>query len=169
MKVCYFILLFIILCGLKLNAQNPFEIDSVSYSYFNGITRHKQIINNFRIINRSNEEYLTWISLIPTHNKTNAELIYDFFRKRKGDFSFIDIMNEDLLYNSINIGFTFMKRILPNEEFSYYIAKTDSISTFYQDRIVVINKNEVEHHLKMEIKENYFFPFSSIFLIENNF
>lgn len=77
-----------ILCTLGVSAQCPIEIDTVSYRYYNGITEQEQIIDNYRIINHSDEEYLTWVSLIPANDKSNNELMHDFFKKRKGDFTF---------------------------------------------------------------------------------
>jgi hypothetical protein len=153
-------------CNLELNAQSPLQIDIVSYNYFNGITGHKQTIDNYKITNNSNEEYLTWLSLVPVNNKSNIELIRDFFKVRKGDFNYVEIMYDEFVNMSIDIGYTFIRKISSSETFSYIIAKTNSNSTFYQDRIVVIKKNEVEQCLKLCIEERYFFQLSSIFLTE---
>ncbi len=155
-------------CDLELNAQCQLQIDTVSFSYFNGITEQNQTIDNYKIINNSNEEYLTWVSLVPTSNKSNVELIRDFFKKRKGDFNLIEMINENLLNDkSISIGYSFIKNILSGDTFSYFIAKTNTNSTFYQDRIVVIKKKEVEQYLNMQIERKYYFPLTSIFLTEN--
>ena len=71
-----------IFCNLALNAQCEICIDGVSFNYYNGITKHSQTIDNYRITNNSNEEYLTWIALTPNKGKTNVELVHDFFKKR---------------------------------------------------------------------------------------
>lgn len=165
--IIYIFLSFFILCNLEINAQCLLQVDTVSYSYFNGITRHKQIIDKYKITNNSNEEYLTWVSLVPINNKSNTELIRDFFKVRKGDFNYIEIMYEEFFNMSIDIGYTFIKQIPPNETFSYFIAKTDSKSTFYQDRIVILSKKEIEQCLRLQIEEKYFFTLPSIFLTEN--
>ncbi|MCL1937501.1 MAG: hypothetical protein FWF52_03780 [Candidatus Azobacteroides sp.] len=164
--IIYIFFSIFIFCNLELNAQCLLQIDTVSFSYFNGITEQEQTIDNYKITNNSNEEYLTWVSLIPTKSKSNIELIHDFFMKRKGDFNLIEMINENLLDDkSINIGYSFIKNIFPRDTFFYFIAKTNPNSTFYQDRIVIIKKKEVEQYLNMQIEEKYFFIFTNIFLI----
>jgi hypothetical protein len=150
----------------NLNAQCKLKIDTVSFGYFNGLTKQVQKIDNYKITNNSKEEYLTWVSLVPIGNKSNIALIRDFFIKIKGDFNLIGMINENLLNDNLmcEIGYTFIKNILPGEAFSYIIAKTDSNSTFYQDRIVIIKKKEVEMYLNMQIKKKYFSPLNSIVL-----
>ena len=154
-------------CAMDLNAQCQIHTDTISFCYFNGITEQTQIIDNYQITNNSNEEYLTWVSLVPTNNKSNIELIQDFFKKRKGDFSLIEMMYENLLDEGpINIGYSFIKNITAGKTFSYFIAKTDIKSNLYQGRIVLIKKKEVEQYLKIQIDEKYFFKLPSIFLTE---
>lgn len=163
----YIFLLAFLFCTVDLNAQCQIHIDTVSFSYYNGITGQLQIIDNYQITNNSNEEYLTWISLVSTNNKSNIELIRDFFKKRKGDFSWLELLYENLLEEQpISIGYSFIKNITAGKTFSYIIAKSDTNSTLYKDRIVVISKKEVEQYLKMQIAEKYFFQLSSIFLTE---
>ena len=168
MKTVIYIFLFVFTaCNLQLNAQCQLQIDTVSYSYFNGITGQIQIIDSYKITNNSNDEYLTWVSLVLANNKSNVELAHDFFYIRKGDFNLIEMINENLLNEkSISVGYSFIKNIMSGETFSYFIAKTNSNSTHYQDRIVTIKKKDVEQYLKFQIEEKYFFPLSSIFLIE---
>lgn len=152
---------------MDLNGQCQIHIDTVSFRYYNGITAQAQIIDNYQITNNSNEDYLTWVSLVPTNNKSNIDLIHDFFKKRKGDFSLMEMIYEKLLDEQpISIGYSFIKNIAIGETFSYFIAKTDTISTFYQDRIVIIKRKEVEEYLRMKIEKKYFFQLTSIFLTE---
>jgi hypothetical protein len=154
-------------CTMNLNAQCQIQIDTISFCYFNGITEQTQIIDKYQITNNSNEDYLTWISLVPKNNKSNIELTHDFFKKRKGDFNLIEAMYENLLDGRpIIIGYSFIKNIAVGETFSYFIAKTEIKSNFYQGRIVLIKKKEVEQYLRMQIHEKYFFKLPSIFLTE---
>lgn len=165
--IIYIFLSAFLFCTMDLNAQCQIHIDTVSFCYFNGITAQTQIIDNYQIINNSNEDYLTWVSLIPTNNKSNIELIRDFFKKRKGDFSLMEMIYENLLDEQpISIGYSFIKNIAAGETFSYCIAKTDTNSTLYQDRIVIVRRKEVEKYLKMQIEKKYFFQLTSIFLTE---
>jgi hypothetical protein len=150
---------------LGLNAQCRLRIDTVSSYYFNGLIQQGQKIEIYKMTNNTMEEYLTWVSIIPVEHKSHSELIRDYFIKQKGDFNLIEMINEDLLKDkTINIGYSFIKNILPKEAFSYMIVKNDSNSTFYQDRIVIIKKKEVELYLNMQIKKKYFSPLKSIIL-----
>lgn len=165
--IIYIFLSAFLFCIMDLNAQCQIHIDTVSFRYYNGITAQTQIIYNYQITNNSNEDYFTWVSLIPTNNKSNIELIRDFFKKRKGDFRLIEMINEDMLDEQpISIGYSFIKNIAAGETFSYYIAKTDTKSTLYKDRIVVVKRKEVEECLKMHIEKKYFFQLPSIFLTD---
>lgn len=62
-----------------------------------------------------------------------------------------------------SIGYSFVKNIAVGKTFSYFIPKADS--KFYQERIVLIKKKEVEKYLRMQIDEQYFFKLSCVFLI----
>ena len=75
------------LVGMKIKAQNEIHVDTIPFCYFNGITKQAQNINEIQVTNNSSEDYLTWISLVPINNKSNNDLIYDFFKKKKGDFN----------------------------------------------------------------------------------
>ncbi len=168
MKTIFSFFSILMLCILDLNAQNQLQIDTVSYCYFNGLTEQRQKIDTYKITNNSNDEYLTWVSIVPVNHKSHQELIRDYFIRQKGDFNLIGMMNDDLLNDkTINIGYSFIKNVLSGEIFSYIIAKTSSNSTFYQDRIVIIKKKEVEQYLDMQIEKKYLSPLKSIFLIEN--
>ena len=126
-------------CAMNLNAQSPIEIDTVSLRYVNGFTNQHEIVDEYRMTNHSNEEYITWVSLEPTNDKSNIELVHDFFKKIKGDFSYIQAMYEELLDNRPSI-------------------------TGYSERIVLMKGSEVEQYLRLQIEEKYFFKPSSIVL-----
>lgn len=153
---------------ITLDAQCQIHIDTISVNYFNGITEKKEIIDIYQIKNNSDEDYLTWVSLVPINNRTNIKLIRDYFIKNKGDFNLIGMMNDNLLpqESMCEIGYTFMKNISPGETFSYFVAKNGIESKFYRERIVIIKKKEVEQYLKMIIDKKYFYQLSDIFLIE---
>lgn len=165
--IIYIFFLTFLVCTMDLNAQCQIHIDTISFCYFNGITEQTEIIDKYQIANNSNEDYLTWVSLVPKNDKSNIELMHDFFKKRKGDFNLIEMMYENLLDGQpVSIGYSFIKNITVGETFSYFIAKTETKSNLYQGRIVLIKKKEVEQYLKMQIDEKYFFKLSSIFLTE---
>lgn len=170
MKTIHHIYLMVfVFLTVNIDANSQIKIDTFSYSYYNGITQQYQIIDNYKISNNSNEDYYTWVSLLPAINKSNTELIHEFFKKKKGDFSFVEMIYDNLLNDQpINLGYSFIKNIVAGETFSYFIAKTDLDSLVYQDRIVVISKKEVEQYLKMQIDEKYYYQLSNIFLTESS-
>ena len=144
----YIFFSFFMFCAMNLNAQSPIEIDTVSLRYVNGFTNQHEIVDEYRMTNHSNEEYITWVSLEPTNDKSNIELVHDFFKKIKGDFSYIQAMYEELLDNRPSItGYSFIKKIAPGEIFTYFIVKTDPESNFYSERIVHMRGSEVEQYL----------------------
>lgn len=163
----YILVLVIMFFMINLNAQCQIHIDTISFCYYNGITKQTQVVDNYQITNNTNEEYLTWMSLVPTNNKSNVELTNDFFKKRKGDFTLVEMMYEDLLGEQpVIIGYSFIKNVAVSETFSYFIAKKEPNSMFYQDRIVVLRRRDVERYLNMHIEQKYFFKQTSIFLNE---
>ena len=159
----YIAFLLFSLVGIKINAQNEIHVDTIPFCYFNGITKQAQNINEIQVTNNSSEDYLTWISLVPINNKSNNDLIYDFFKKRKGDFNWIEMMYDNLLNKqSTSIGYSFVKNIAVGKTFSYFISKSDT--EFYAKRIVIIKKKEVEECLRIQIDERCFFNLSCVFL-----
>ena len=139
----YIFFSFFMFCAMNLNAQSPIEIDTVSLRYVTGFTNQHEIVDEYRMRNHSN----------------------DFFKKIKGDFSYIQAMYEELLDNRPSItGYSFIKKIAPGETFTYFIVKTDPESNFYSERIVLMKGSEVEQYLRLQIEEKYFFKPSSIVL-----
>lgn len=163
----YILILLFMSSVINLNAQNEISVDTTSFCSLNGITQQAQAIYEYRIINNSNEDYLTWVSLAPINNKSDIELVHEYFKSRKGDFNFIEMMYENLLdKRPISIGFSFVKNITVGKTFSYFIDKADT--KFYKERIVILKKKDVEQYLKMQIDEKYFFKSSCIYLIGKN-
>ena len=161
----YIFFSFFMFCVMNLNAQSPIEIDTVSLRYVNGFTNQHEIVDEYRMTNHSNEEYITWVSLEPTNDKSNIELVHDFFKKIKCDFSYIQAMYEELLDNRPSItGYSFIKKIVPGETFTYFIVKTDPESNFYSERIVLMKESELTQFLKTQLEERYFFKPSNIVL-----
>lgn len=115
---------FFMFCAMNLNAQSPIEIDTVSLRYVNGFTNQHEIVDEYRMTNHSNEEYITWVSLEPTNDKSNIELVHDFFKKIKGDFSYIQAMYEELLDNRPSItGYSFIKKLHPVRHLPISLSK----------------------------------------------
>ena len=84
-------------CAMNLNAQSPIEIDTVSLRYVNGFTNQHEIVDEYRMKNHSNEEYITWVSLEPIKNKSNLLLMREFFLHAHGDFRYLHLMGDCIL------------------------------------------------------------------------
>lgn len=166
-RIIYLLFLNILSSTITINAQCLIHYDTITNKYYNGITEKREIIDKYQITNNSYENYLTWVALEPINDRTDIELVHDYFKKRKGDFNLVEMMFENLLDSlPINIGYSFIKNIAPKESFSYYISKKNMASNFYRERIVLIKRKEVEQYLKMEIDTKYIYQYSNIFLIE---
>lgn len=163
-RIYFLIVVFVTMVS---SARCGVRIDTVSLNYDNGIVEKKQIVVNYQLTNGSNEDYLTWVSLTPIGKKSDKELIYEFFKQRKGDFTWLQMMYEGLLETQpVNVGYSFVKNISPNGTFSYYVCKTDETSTFYEDRIVIIQREKVERYLREKIDDKCFFQLPYIVLTE---
>ena len=96
-------------------------------------------------------------------------MVRDYFKKRRGDWNLQELMFENLLDStSTCVGYSFIKKILPGEIFSYIIAKNEASSNFYRKRIVLMKKNEVETYLRMEIDNIFYYQFTHILLEDTN-
>ena len=169
MKNRYYGLLTAIVALLfHLNAKCEIITDSTSMSYYDAITKRTYTMVCYEITNNSSEDYYTWISLDTIDNKTKKDIIYDFFKKRKGDFSYIDLMFEELATPlSISIGYTFITKISPASKFHYLFVQSNGANSIYSNRIVVIPKAEVESYIRFRIDEKYFYKCAYIVLYDN--
>ena len=161
------LLFFVLWC---FNASCQIKVDTVTCSFYNEIIRQHQTVEIYTITNNTQEEYLSWVSSTPTLGLSSENIINDYFKKRKGSFSYIQWMyEEDIARPESNwtIGFTFLKSIKPNETFTYVVEMSEDKVPVYQDRIVIIAKEEVDKCLKhIHLKEEYFFPWSIVLLSE---
>lgn len=168
MKTIIHILFPIVLfCGMNPSAHSQIYIDTTSFSNFNWLTKQKQTVKKYRITNNSDEDYLTWVETIPVDGQDTEFLITYYFFKPIGDFSFGALMYDHAKTDPACIGATFLKNISAGKSFSYFIIKTDIKSNFYEDRIVIMKRSEVEQFLKIHIDEEYLYQSPDIFLIES--
>lgn len=170
MKTQYIKMIIYILFGFaNLTAKGQIIIDTLTSQYYNDFNKATQIIEEITITNNTEEDYLTWISQFPITEKPNNVIIHRFFFSRPGDFRFFDLMYDDVSFaHGIphDIPFSFIKKIQKNESFTYILLKENKESNFYDERIVVISRKEVEDYLKVKVKEEFFSPQSSIFLYD---
>ncbi len=142
------------------------EIDTVTKVYYNNFIEENIFVEEITIKNRSNEDYLTWISWLPIAGLSNQDLMQSLFFSKQGDFRFFDLMYDNVVLSkySYNIGYAFIKKIPKDETFTYVIMKKSEKSDFYGKRIVIISKKEVEDYIGRPIREEYCFPWSSVCL-----
>ena len=148
--------------------HSQISIDTSTFSNFNWITKQDQTVKKYRITNNSDEDYLTWIGTVPVDGHDSGFLITKYFFKPIGDFSFGALMYDYATTDPGCIGATFLKNISAGESFSYFIIKTNIKSDFYEDRIVIMRRSEVEQFLKIHIDEEYLYQLQDIFLTETD-
>lgn len=164
----YGLLTAIVTLLFHLNAKCDVITDKSSISYYDAITKGTYTMVCYEITNNSLEDYYTWISLDTIGNKTKNDIIYDFFKKRKGDFSYIQLMCEELAKPlSITIGYTFITKISPGSKFRYIFMLSNGADSIYSNRIVVMPKAEVESYVRLQIDEKYFYKCAYIVLNDN--
>lgn len=159
------IFLSIICCCVNNEVNGQIKIDSITKCYYNSFIERNQFIEEITITNNSEQDYLTWISMSPTGNQSNSFLINRFFFSKHGDFRVFDLMYDNMNYKvQYHIPDIFIKKIPKGESFCYIIIKETKESDFYDKRITIISKNEVEDHIKIPIREDFYYPWSSICL-----
>lgn len=167
LKKLFILLVFVLWC---FSASCQIKVDTVICDFYNEVIQQNQTIEFYTITNTTQEEYLSWVSSTPTSGLSCEDIINDYFKKRKGGFSYIQWMyEEDMARPKSNwtIGFTFLKSIKPKETFTYIVEKNPDTVSVYQDRIVIVAKGEVDRCLKhLRLNEEYFFPWSMVFLSE---
>ena len=93
MKNIFLIMLFLIFISETNYGQkdiNFTEIEKTSYS----INNQDYIVLKIQIVNKSNLEYIFWLSKKKDTNSAKNN-IKDYFFTRKGDFSFAEIINDN--------------------------------------------------------------------------
>ena len=137
------------------------KIDTASVKIFNNKTNEFETWGYINIQNNTEDEYITWITKNRVSDKTNEQIMLDYFFHHKpyADFNLISLMNEDFVEGALHIiDLTFMKSILPGREFTYMFIKTDKNMNFYKDKVVLLKRKEVESFLKFKIREIFLFP-----------
>ena len=148
-------------------ASGQIKSDTIVKNYYDDFLQESELIEEITITNNSEEEYLTWISKFPIADKSNDILIYRFFFSRFGDFRLFDLMYDNVSCEiKYNIPFSFIKNIPKGDSFTYIIRKQNKRTSFYEKRIVILSRNEVESYIKATIRENFFYPWSSVCLTE---
>ncbi len=174
MKKVHFLFSFLILLLFSVEIQSQIFIDTITSNYCQYVeeihnTEYYKIVE-YEILNSSDDDYLTWVSSCSIKNKSESEIVREFFVSNKGDFNYFSLISDNLLNSVVPkdiIGFTFIKRISKGEKFSYHIIKSNSSCAFYSDRIVIIKRERVEEYIKMKLEEQFFSELPSVFLMND--
>ncbi len=116
-------------------------IDTVTYIYYDDVGVEYKIWE-LKVRNNTEDIYFTWISPDSIIKKSKKDQIHDFFIKRYGDFSYLDLYYEGLLHRFSWSNRNFIKKINPNETFTYDVLYKN-INT-YENKIVIVTKDEIE-------------------------
>ncbi|MCQ2375115.1 MAG: hypothetical protein MJ069_04355 [Salinivirgaceae bacterium] len=159
------VILFLILTFDIAPLYGQIQIDTIIVKYYNVFTEKEETICNYQLTNGTNDDYLTWVSLDPKSGKSNKDLVYDYFKKAKGDYSYINLMFEGILDTlPLCIGTTFVKQLKSGEKFSYLVTMRNAELEMYSERIVVMRKKEIKKYLRVDIDEKYLFQGANILL-----
>ncbi len=138
--------------------QPALSITFDEYKYFVG--RRHVYVCEIIIENKDDNIYVLWLDSIKVEKYSNKEKINSYFFRRKADFSFYDLMVENLLKNAPPILFgTFLKQIGNREKFIIGVIGNKSIinecKRFIKKHFVAVEKEELLHELKLT---DDFFP-----------
>lgn len=167
MRHLHLMILFIFICS---KSMGQISVDTCSYAFIDEFIDSKIIVKSYKMTNDTQEDYVTWISEDPIDTMSCAQAIGLYFNKRIGDFSLSFLIYENLLNSSLTnrIGKTFMKQIKPNEAFEYLITKKNVDSNYYENRIFIATRKEIEDYLYSRIPEDCFSTIETLPLNDNN-
>ncbi|RMH43552.1 MAG: hypothetical protein D6694_06875 [Gammaproteobacteria bacterium] len=150
--------LFFLQTATHCQAQPVFRFSFDEYSYFVG--NQPIYICEIIIENTADSEYVFWLDTANISGYSNKDMINSYFRQRKGDFSFYDLMTENLLNNKPSILFgTFLKKMGKRERFVIRVIGHKSLINvckyFIRDHFAAVKKEELFQYLKLT---DVFFP-----------
>jgi len=151
------ILSIIFYCVLIHNCIGQIKTDTVNICYFDNIAKEFYRVQDICITNICDEDLLLWFN-----NTSNEEYSVDdevllFFLKKHGDFNYLNLMYEDLIYSdSLVIGSTFIKRIAPSDKFHVIIMNVDSVLCDRRN-ISISTKSNVEKCIRSVLSDKLYY------------
>jgi hypothetical protein len=153
------------LCGYFVSSQNNVQYSYQQLCYYKNDTCYN--ITEIHIKNTDNSPYVLWISDSNKTEKSDEILIKEFFLLKHGDFSFMNIIYEDI-YNKIpiEIGKNFITTIEAGKEFRFILLTKDKMNEtdiykFYKEHVVLMPKEKLNRFL---FPEKIYYPFDYIIL-----
>jgi len=137
----YLLALIVSLAFYNIAAQNVVNIAYFRNEYF--IDSIKYSILTCNITNICTEDVLIWVD-DDTTLKSNQEKIYSYFIKQKGDFSLVQLVNENIINDiDIIVFYNFIKILHPDESFQINIICKEKCTKVYLMKIEFFIKNNI--------------------------
>lgn len=158
MKRCIFLcLLLALLTQNKVLSQSPLHFE---YSWKVFYVNHEpSCMMNVSIINRSKEDYLLWITKDTIQDTNFDKITKNYFERKYHQYSLMELFYEirDFSDFEIDVGYSFLKKIVPAENFTLFCCYNPKEITDPQDAIDLIMKR-IAYVPKVNIDEKYGFP-----------
>ncbi len=148
---------------LNINYINDYLVDSVTYSIF-----------SFNIENICSDKLLIWFDKNDLRNFNYARKIRSYFlNRRKGDFTLLELINENLLKDNIPVIYeTFLKELDINEKFTVLIflkgkfdkSETEVCNLFIEKNTAIIPVKEINRFVNSEKLKKFFYKGQSLVL-----
>lgn len=110
------------------NQHDPLDIEVSQQQYYvrnqSGNSYKLMCVTEYKITNTSEEVYYSWLDYEkPKYSERNLAIRRYFF-KAKGDFSFFNLMTDNVifLYDDLYVGNAFVIEIQPKTTFRYIVA-----------------------------------------------
>lgn len=121
------------------------------------ISNSEYFLYKVTVANHTNFVYYTWYGNVDMTNKDYKKAIVEhFYRRKKGDFSFLNSAFELMgqkHYDSdkeFDKDF-FLKKLSPKEKFTYYIFSKKINATSVRNKVAVVPEIDMKKHLELTI------------------
>lgn len=149
-------------------ACQEFKVNIRDYSYF--IDSIEINLTTLQIKNPTKENLLVWIERNSAVGSTMDQKVKSYFFKNKGDFSLIQLVNENLVNEIKPVVFSsFIKEVTPNDSFLITIihrkesneildAKLrNEIQTFFENNVICMHQDELTQYFDLlQFKSIYY-------------
>ena len=111
------------------DTKGPLDLQITNYSYYvrnSSVDTYRPVyVTEYTITNVTHEMYYSWVDYDKPNYSEKKEAIHRFFFKRKGDFSFFDLMTDDIIMvnSDLCVGMNFIVQLQPNDSFKYIVVK----------------------------------------------
>ena len=165
MKLFLFFLSFLSIHSCQLETSPT--IERRESRYYDNYSDKEFFITEYHIYNKTGHCYYTW--LFSNQQKSSGEeTIESYFFKPYGDFSFSQLINDNMVFRDgfeAIVGISFIKQLLPGDSFSYIIISDRFLDddSDIQKSIIIEEKKNVETIIG-SIPDMFLFPLGCIVL-----